>query len=185
MHVTYWNYLGWKDRFGSGFFDGRQDAYASHAAHKFPYTPELFLNGREWSEWRSDGGAIAAARNQAAPVSINLALRPQGGNLAVEAALAPASGADKVDLAAARLYLILYEDNLTEHPNAGELRGAELRHDHVVRDWKISDAQSGKSTQQFSVPPDANRKNLGVVAFVQSKDLKSVYQAVDLPLCFN
>jgi len=186
MHVTYWNYLGWKDRFSNGFFDGRQDAYSKQAIHKFSYTPELFVNGQEWREWNGDSRlAIDSPRSQAAPVSINLAVRPQGANLGVETMVEPVKSAGTVDLSATRLYLLLYEDNLVEHPNAGELKGAALRHDHVVRDWKVSDVQAGKVTQQFSVPPAANRKNLGVVAFVQSKDLKSVYQAVDLPLCFN
>ncbi|HXC40964.1 MAG TPA: DUF1223 domain-containing protein [Burkholderiales bacterium] len=185
MHVTYWNYLGWKDRFSHGFFDERQDAYAKQAIHKFSYTPELFVNGQEWREWNGDSRfAIDNPRTQAAPVSISLAIRPQAGALSVEATVEPVKG-EKIDLSAARLYFLLYEDNLIERPNAGELKGAALRHDHVVRDWKISDVQAGKISQQFSVPPGANRKNLGIVAFVQGKDLKSVYQAVDLPLCFN
>ena len=188
MHVTYWNYLGWKDGFSNAFFDTRQDAYAKTAVNKFSYTPELFTNGQEWRDWRDgNNAAIARSRQETAPVSINLTVRPQDkGNVSVDAAVAPAKGGDKVDLAASRLYLLLYEDSLTEHPNAGELRGAVLHHDHVIRDWKITDSiQAGKKvTQVFGIPPGANPKKLGIVAFVQGRDMKSVYQAVDAPLCF-
>ena len=28
LHVTYWNYLGWRDAYSASFFDQRQDWYA-------------------------------------------------------------------------------------------------------------------------------------------------------------
>ena len=51
FHVTYWNYLGWSDRFGRAEFDARHRRVAANAS-AVVYTPGLFVGGREWRAWR-------------------------------------------------------------------------------------------------------------------------------------
>ena len=48
LHVGYWDYLGWRDRFARPEHARRQRAYAllSHAATV--YTPAFFVNGESW-----------------------------------------------------------------------------------------------------------------------------------------
>jgi hypothetical protein len=46
-HVTYWNYLGWKDPFSSMEFTDRQSTYAARLSPEGPYTPQMVVNGRE------------------------------------------------------------------------------------------------------------------------------------------
>ncbi|MGA8529768.1 MAG: DUF1223 domain-containing protein [Acidobacteriaceae bacterium] len=46
-HVTYWNYLGWKDPFSSPEFTDRQNVYASRMSPEGPYTPQMVVSGRE------------------------------------------------------------------------------------------------------------------------------------------
>ena len=41
--VTYWDYLGWKDTFGSSIFDSRQRAYARTLQKRNVYTPQVSL----------------------------------------------------------------------------------------------------------------------------------------------
>jgi hypothetical protein len=191
MHVTYWNHLGWKDGYSNTYFDDRQDAYVRHSLSKFSYTPELFLNAREYRGWRGEGAAeIANAQKGLAPVSIKLISRQADArSLSVDATLAPVEGAAGADLSAIRLYVLLYEDDLADKPKAGELKNVVLKHDHVVRDWKVTDVseavRSGKPvTSTFRLPAQSNPKKMGLVAFVQTADLKSIHQVVDLPLCF-
>lgn len=46
-HVTYWNYLGWKDTFSRPFCDNRQRQYLSVLkGYKGVYTPQMVINGR-------------------------------------------------------------------------------------------------------------------------------------------
>jgi hypothetical protein len=46
-HVTYWNYLGWKDTFSRSFCDNRQRQYQSVLrGYKGVYTPQMVINGR-------------------------------------------------------------------------------------------------------------------------------------------
>ena len=45
-HVTYWNYLGWKDTFSKSFCDKRQRIYNNYLETKTNYTPQIIINGR-------------------------------------------------------------------------------------------------------------------------------------------
>lgn len=46
-HVTYWNYLGWKDTFSHAFCDQRQRSYQAHLRGRAGvYTPQMIINGK-------------------------------------------------------------------------------------------------------------------------------------------
>jgi len=44
--VTYWDYLGWKDRFAKPAFTQRQYDYAAGAHRQGVQTPQMIINGR-------------------------------------------------------------------------------------------------------------------------------------------
>jgi hypothetical protein len=48
FHVDYWDYLGWRDRFASHANSQRQRVYGKVLQARTIYTPEFFVNGREW-----------------------------------------------------------------------------------------------------------------------------------------
>jgi hypothetical protein len=59
-HVDYWDYLGWRDTFGSRAFTDRQYGYASSFGSRSVYTPQAIVNGR--ADYNGgDGGSINAA----------------------------------------------------------------------------------------------------------------------------
>jgi len=45
--VTYWDYLGWKDKFGKKDFTKRQKNYARYINVGNLYTPQIVLNGKQ------------------------------------------------------------------------------------------------------------------------------------------
>lgn len=51
FHVDYWDRLGWRDRFASPTYSQRQRQYARRYATSTIYTPEFFVDGREWRRW--------------------------------------------------------------------------------------------------------------------------------------
>ena len=51
LHVDYWNYLGWKDRFSSADYSARQRRLAGYSGQRTVYTPGFMLDGREWKQW--------------------------------------------------------------------------------------------------------------------------------------
>ncbi len=44
-HVTYWDYIGWKDSLGREFSDQRQRNYARFKNSSRVYTPQMIING--------------------------------------------------------------------------------------------------------------------------------------------
>jgi hypothetical protein len=47
LHVTYWNYLGWQDRFAQPQFDERQRDYVQRLRLSSAYTPQMVVNGAQ------------------------------------------------------------------------------------------------------------------------------------------
>ena len=48
FHVDYWDYLGWRDVYAKREHSERQRFYAKTLNARTIYTPEFFLNGKEW-----------------------------------------------------------------------------------------------------------------------------------------
>ena len=45
-HVTYWDRLGWKDRFSADVFTRRQENYTWQFRSDSAYTPQMIVNGQ-------------------------------------------------------------------------------------------------------------------------------------------
>lgn len=45
-HVTYWDYLGWKDTFSQQYCDSRQIFYKKRLKLSTAYTPQMIINGK-------------------------------------------------------------------------------------------------------------------------------------------
>jgi hypothetical protein len=46
LHVDYWDYIGWKDPFGSPTYVERQRAYGASLGERYVYTPQMVINGQ-------------------------------------------------------------------------------------------------------------------------------------------
>src|SRR5215470_7661570 len=54
FHVTYWDRLGWKDRFDDPRYTQRQETEGRISGARFVYTPQVVVSGRDFPDWRSD-----------------------------------------------------------------------------------------------------------------------------------
>jgi len=117
FHVTYWDDLGWPDRYGSGFATERQYRYADAWHSRTVYTPMFVRQGREWQ--------IGAKPAPEAPGG-QLALTYDGTFLA--ATYTPAQPVAPP----LELHLALLGCDLTVAVASGENAGRRLRHDFVV-----------------------------------------------------
>jgi hypothetical protein len=125
FHVTYWDNLGWPDRFARPEYTQRQQSYSARFKENSVYTPEFIVNAQEWRGF-FDKQKIPAA--DARPVGVlSLSIKDNGAQ--VEARFAPAASkpAKKMTLQVAWL-----GSNLASDVQRGENAGHTLRHEFVV-----------------------------------------------------
>ena len=185
LHVDYWDYIGWKDRFAQAGFSSRQRQQARLGGSSFVYTPQIMLNGRDYATWGDRtrfNAAILNHNDKIAAADIRLSLSGvRAGELEVSASAQAAATHHP------RLFVVLYENGLGSQVKAGENSGATLRHDFVVRSWSDAQAVGAQFTtpyrQRLQLPADGNPRNMGVAAFVQDARSGEVLQAMSMPLC--
>jgi len=159
FHVDYWDDLGWRDHFADPAYTARQRSLQTSSGARFVYTPQVVLDGRDFSAWRQTA-PDALAREAASPTPISLTLHRDGTRLVAE--IGAASGS-------ARLagYWALLEDGHSSQVGAGENAGHLLRHEHVVRRYAPVPAWAADHPQQLSWPvPSATAGHAAQVVFV-------------------
>jgi len=140
FHVDYWNDLGWPDRFASAAFTERQQQGVGVNGARYPYTPQIVVNGRDWR-----GATLPAPAGEAARVRLTWT-RSASGELRL--------GAEGLAGAPARIQLwwARLEDGHQSQVRAGENRGETLRHDSVVREYARLPAWDGHGHREWTVP---------------------------------
>lgn len=180
LHVDYWDYIGWKDVYAKSDFTKRQQWLSTLANSSTVYTPEVFLGGKELRSW-SNGLQSAVAKVNAIPARANIGLSATNTGKSLQVQLTAQAAQDS------RVWLALYQNDISSVIKAGENGGATLHHDYVVREWvnpaSLSASNKNASvTQTFNIPAGVDPRSLGVVALVQS-ERGEVLQALALPLC--
>jgi len=163
FHVSYWNYLGWKDPYSSEAFTNRQRAYSSAFRLGRVYTPQMIVNGKEefvGSNRRQAENAIKSALDQASKHKIKLELNNKHQQLDIKYNLEGSSKGYLINVA-------LVERDVSNKVPRGENGGKTLHHDNVVRAFETTHAnKSGVLT--LTIPNDINPANAAVIAFTQN-----------------
>lgn len=176
FHVSYWDYLGWKDSFASDAFTNRQRKYARKLGSGV-YTPQMVVNGR--SEF------VGSNLNKAEEI-INDALSNNRSEvkfdkLTVQKNKSAASVSFDIvgDTKNKTAHLAIVEKDLTVSVNRGENRGRALHHDNVVRKLKSINL-SDKSSYSVQLPLDSkiNLANASMIIYLQDLDNLRIYDAM-------
>jgi len=122
FHVTYWDRLGWPDRFALREGTARQHDLARLFGRPQVYTPQVVVNGQDWQRWPQLPAAPATAT---APPAVSL--QRVGSVVTAQVAAATAGTARLAG------YWAVLEDGHATRVRGGENSGETLRHDHVVR----------------------------------------------------
>jgi hypothetical protein len=186
FHVDYWDRQGWKDRFSEATYTDRQYEQMRRQRTTFVYTPQVLVQGHEFSQWRSTGQPTAlldTINARPARATIDLAANPvSGGSTTVDVHVRVPEPSDR---AHASVAVALVQSGLNSEVKAGENAGKHLSHDHVVRQWHaglaVNSAGEARERLQFTVPADAGP--LEIVAFAEDAANGDVLQALSLPLC--
>jgi hypothetical protein len=126
FHVTYWDRLGWKDRFSLPAATDRQRRYAALLREgRYPgqvYTPQLVIQGRR-DAIGSDRSAVRAELRAAQPAAgVELGLEVSGAELQVE-----------IGAGAGTAWLIGFDPLHETAIRSGENGGRRLAYGNVVR----------------------------------------------------
>ncbi|MBO0904647.1 DUF1223 domain-containing protein [Jiella sonneratiae] len=135
-HVDYWDYIGWRDTFGSGHNSERQRAYARSFANKMIYTPQLVINGLYdvvGSHAEKIRRLMAKSSLPAATTPISLGVKRVGDSIHITASgIRTAPGEPKP-----MLVLVSFADRAEVSIERGENRGRTLATTHPVRSWQL------------------------------------------------
>lgn len=179
LHVDYWNFQGWTDRFSSAGYTERQENYARRFHVEGPYTPQIVVDGST----EFVGNDAAHARQ----AIMEAALRPAPADVQVSS-----GGEDKVQIsikapqgANGEVVLAYTEDNLATKVGAGENQGRELRHSAVVRELRpLGHLRNGifEAAVPLKLKNDWKRNDVRVVVFLQESNNGAIDGAASLPL---
>jgi hypothetical protein len=161
FHVDYWDYIGWRDPWGSPKFSERQRAYASQWGSDNIYTPEFVLNGREWLNW-SERDAILKLPGEKTGVLI--ATSTNANHWVVK--YTPASG----ESGNFEIHAALLGNNLASDVKAGENRGRHLQHEftalNLVSAPLVNEAGKLKGAFDLPVKGDTSNHNFALAVWV-------------------
>ena len=171
LHVDYWDYIGWKDRFADPAFTRRQKGYARASGRRSIYTPQMIVQGRDDVVGNRPMDVTELIQAHAArPAAATLDISRRGDRLAISADAHRALG--PVDL-----HLVRYIPERTVDIPLGENAGKQLTYTHIVTDWRDVGDWSGSGSLETSVPLDGDGP---VVVLVQGKDHGPIFAAARL-----
>ena len=184
IHVDYWDYIGWNDRFAQPAFSQRQRAAAARNSASFVYTPQFVFDGRDFrNPWAAGrlSEKLQSFNNRSAPLKMSLQHSTSAETVRVSLKISNTAAQS------AHVYLALFENGLHSAVKAGENAGKKLYHDYVVRE--LTDAgmvASGKTlTRQFVIdlPSNSDPRRLGLAAFAEDPVSGAIMQAMAVALC--
>jgi len=186
FHVDYWDRLGWTDRFASAAYTARQHDQATRQRVPFVYTPQVLLQGRDFSAWRDGAPAAVVDAINAKPAAATIELAATEVERKATTVEVRVEVRDSRQRAHAAIAVALLQDGLASEVKAGENAGRRLAHDHVVRQWREAPARfdaAGEAVERVVLALPGDPGPLSLVALVENDSTGAVLQAVSLPLC--
>lgn len=182
LHVDYWDYIGWPDRFARPVFSVRHREQVKAAGGRVVYTPQVMLNGQDVRDWRGNAWSRSVGEFNRLPAGADITLKMTSvKNNQIELQASAKTKTPNRGL----LYVAVFQNGLSSDVRAGENRGVRLQHDYVVREWygPIDLSTTSAWQQSIVVKQDWNMQRMGVAAFVQGSSNGDILQALQLPFC--
>ncbi|MEI4470179.1 DUF1223 domain-containing protein [Frigidibacter sp. MR17.24] len=147
LHVDYWDYIGWKDKFASSGHTKRQKAYARAAGEHAIYTPQMIIEGQDQLVGLRPMQLTDLVERHGAQTShIRLTLTREDGLIHITAEARP-----PLDRAV-QVQLVRYRPQETVPIESGENAGKVIRYSNIVTDWQPVGDWSGKEPLALELP---------------------------------
>lgn len=176
FHVTYWDFIGWKDRFANKQFDERQHERAGKNKQDTVYTPQFIFAGEDYRRFASFSDDINRLISQRASVDLELNVEKRSDTLLLNLK----SDISRSQLKKVSFYIVLVENNLSSNVEDGENEGERLQHDYVVRQF-LGPYFQLENNQSIELRPEWKLQDLSIIAFAEDPHTGEVLQAVRLP----
>ncbi|MCC7320481.1 MAG: DUF1223 domain-containing protein [Rubellimicrobium sp.] len=146
LHVDYWDYIGWRDTFGSPIFTARQQAYALAAGERMVYTPQIIVGGRDRVIGTDPLAVMAYVNARAArPEPVAVALLREGESLVIEGhAVLPFARPVVVQM-------VRFLPEVRVEITSGENAGLSQDYVNVVTDWRLLGEWDGRAPLSLRV----------------------------------
>ena len=147
LHVDYWDYIGWKDKFGQAAFTDRQRAYAHAAGTKTVYTPQMVVAGVDpaiGSDFDKISGLIR--RHQQAEQMVVLQLMRSGNSVKIHATALVALDQPLI------VQLVRYMPSESVAILRGENAGQTIEYSNIVTSWKQIGVWNGQDDLDLTAP---------------------------------
>ena len=162
LHVDYWDYIGWKDPYGSPMNTERQRRYAEKLGLRYVYTPQMVIDGRfdVVGVRRAEVlDTIKSAERQGKPVTVQFD-PSDGGKVVIPAGKAPENGAT--------IWLAVYDEEHETAVSRGENAGRTLRNANTVRRMERIGTWMGQRLEiPLNLASAAAHGNYGCAVLVQ------------------
>ena len=172
LHVTYWDDLGWKDKFSSQMFTQRQELYSQRFNLDSIYTPQMVIDGNfelvGSDLTRAQKLISESAKTQKAKVEIT----NTNDKLKIKVSEIPMHKD-------ASIYLAIVEDNLISNVGNGENSGKKLEHNSVVRSLQsVGSINQSKNDFETDFPLQFEsawkKENLKIIVFAQENQSRKI-----------
>ncbi len=138
LHVDYWDYIGWADKFADPKFTTRQKNYAQVAGTKSIYTPQMIVGGVDHVRGFNREQTVEFIRKHlGAAQDIGLTLDRRGNTLTIKARPNERLGSRAI------IQLVRYLPSETVNIERGENAGRSITYYNIVKSWQTIGDWSG------------------------------------------
>lgn len=150
LHVDYWDYIGWKDKFARPEHTARQKAYAAAAGRRSVYTPQMIVNGND-SIVGPRGMELSETimRHATLPKLVDLTVRRVGSDVTIRAHMVDDAARGEMIV-----QLVRYTPSRSVKITRGENAGRDLTYANVVSALDIVAEWDGRDPLSVTTPID-------------------------------
>ncbi len=162
LHVDYWDYIGWADRFADPAFTNRQKGYARANGDRSIYTPQMIVNGQDRVEgFRPIQVADLVTTHRTRQHPVRVTLTREGTQIRIHLKAEPPLPHE------ALIQLVRYRPQETVAIERGENAGKTLTYYNIVTLWETIARWDGAAPMEMLSAAEGDEP---VVVVVQAPD---------------
>jgi len=178
-HVSYWDDLGWRDRFATAASTNRQRDYGQRFHLDGVFTPQAVVNGEQQMVGSDRGALLHAIEAARHPAAVSLRIT----SLTVDKDGLSASFRLSGTLPGATdIYAVIAQDEAVSSVLRGENSGLTLRHVAVATSLTRIATLSGASERVLHLPLPAATPSRHLLLFAQQSGLGPVLAIASRPI---